>query len=58
MPLFPMPPLLAMAGFVFVLAYRPNPMLELGTAVGIAATGTLIYMIRARGRREWPFQLR
>ncbi len=55
MPLFPLPPLLAMAGFVFVLSYRPNPLLELGVAGGIAATGTVIYMIRARGRREWPF---
>jgi len=56
MPLFPLPPLLAMAGFVFVLAYRPNPLLELGAAAGIAATGTIIYMIRARRRGEWPFQ--
>ena len=56
MPLYPLPPLLAMAGFVFVLAYRPNPLRELGVAGGIAALGTLIYMIRARGRREWPFR--
>jgi amino acid transporter len=56
MPLFPLPPLLAMAGFVFVLAYRPHPLLELSAAAAIAASGTLIYMIRARGRREWPFR--
>ena len=54
-PLFPLPPLLAIAGFLFVLAYRPNPLVELGAAIGIAAVGTLIYMIRARSRREWPF---
>jgi amino acid transporter len=58
MPLFPLPPLLAMAGFVFVLAYRPHPLRELGVAVGIAASGTLIYMIRARSRRDWPFLAR
>ncbi len=56
MPLFPLPPLLAMAGFVFVLAYRPNPLLELGVAGAIAASGTLIYGIRAYRRSEWPFQ--
>jgi amino acid transporter len=56
MPLFPLPPLLAMAGFVFVLAYRPHPLRELGVAAGIAASGTLIYMIRARARGDWPFQ--
>jgi len=56
MPLFPLPPLAAMAGFVFILAYRPHPMLEIGVAAGIAAVGTVIYMIRARGRGEWPFR--
>jgi hypothetical protein len=55
MPLFPLPPLLAITGFVFVLAYRPNPLLELGAAAAIAASGTAIYMARARSRREWPF---
>jgi amino acid transporter len=54
-PLFPLPPLIAMAGFIYVLVYRPNPLVELGAAAAIAASGTLIYMIRARSRREWPF---
>jgi amino acid transporter len=56
MPLYPLPPLLAMAGFLFVLAYRPNPFRELGAALGIAVVGTAIYGIRARRRKEWPFQ--
>jgi amino acid transporter len=56
MPLFPLPPLLAIAGFLFILAYRPKPFLELGTAAAIAAVGTVIYMIRAKSRHEWPFQ--
>jgi len=56
MPLFPLPPLLAMAGFLFVLAYRPHPLRELGAAAAIAASGTVIYMIRARRRGDWPFQ--
>ncbi len=55
MPLYPLPPILAMAGFLFVLAYRPNPLKELGAALGIAVVGTAIYMVRARRRREWPF---
>jgi APA family basic amino acid/polyamine antiporter len=57
-PLYPLPPLLAMAGFIFILIYRPNPLLELGAAAAIAASGTAIYMIRARSRREWPFLAR
>jgi amino acid transporter len=56
MPLYPLPPLAAMAGFLFVLVYRPRPLVELGAAAAIAASGTLIYMIRARRRREWPFR--
>ncbi len=55
-PLFPLPPLLAIAGFLFVLAYRPNPLKELGAATALAATGTAIYLLRARRRHEWPFQ--
>jgi amino acid transporter len=58
MPLFPLPPLAAMAGFLFILAYRPHPLRELGVAAGIAASGTVIYMVRARARGDWPFQVR
>jgi len=54
-PLYPLPPLLAMAGFLFVLAYRPHPLKELLAAAALAASGTIIYMIRARSRRDWPF---
>lgn len=54
-PIYPLPPLAAIAGFLFILIYRPNPLLELGAAFAIAATGTLIYMTRAHHRREWPF---
>jgi amino acid transporter len=54
-PLYPLPPLAAIAGFLFILAYRPNPLRELGVAAGIAASGTAIYMFRARRRRDWPF---
>jgi amino acid transporter len=56
MPLYPLPPLAAMAGFLFILAYRPNPLRELGVAGAIAASGTVIYMIRARRRGDWPFR--
>jgi len=58
MPLFPLPPLLAIAGFLFVLAYRPNPLRELGAAAAIAASGTAIYLWRAQRRGAWPFRNR
>ena len=55
MPLYPLPPVLAMAGFAFMLVNRSNALGGLAVAVGIALTGTGIYMIRARRLRQWPF---
>jgi len=55
MPLYPLPPLAAIAGFVYIVAWRPHPLVELGAAAAMAAIGTIIYMVRARNRREWPF---
>jgi amino acid transporter len=55
MPLFPLPPLAAMAGFVYLLIYRPNAFMGFAVAGGIGLSGTIIYLVRARGLREWPF---
>lgn len=54
-PLYPIPPLAAMAGFVFVLVNRANALGGLAVAAGIAISGTAIYMVRARRLRQWPF---
>jgi amino acid transporter len=56
MPLYPLPPLLAIAGFVFVLANRANALEGLAVAAGIAVSGSLIYFWRAKRLRDWPFQ--
>lgn len=55
MPLFPLPPLVAMAGFLFILANRAKALEGLALAAGIAVSGTALYLWRARARREWPF---
>jgi amino acid transporter len=55
MPLYPLPPLLAMAGFVFILVNRNHALGGLAVAAGIAIVGTLIYMVRARKLGQWPF---
>ncbi|MDR3740478.1 MAG: APC family permease [Terracidiphilus sp.] len=55
MPLFPLPPLVAMAGFVFILVNRPKAFEGLLVAAAIAVSGTVLYLLRARGLREWPF---
>ena len=54
-PFYPLPPLLAMAGFVFILMNRSNALGGLAVAAGIAVSGTLIYLVRARTMRQWPF---
>jgi hypothetical protein len=55
MPLYPLPPLFAMAGFGFLLVYRVHAVKELAVAAGIAVSGTLLYLFRARRLRQWPF---
>jgi amino acid transporter len=57
-PLYPLPPLTAMAGFIYLLIFRPNAMIGFAVAAGIGVSGTCIYLIRARGLGEWPFQNR
>ncbi len=53
--LFPLPALLASAGFTFVLVKRPNALRELRYATLVLISGLLLYLIRAWQRREWPF---
>jgi APA family basic amino acid/polyamine antiporter len=53
--LYPLPALLASAGFIFILFSRPNFLREIRYALVILAVGLLIFMIRAWRNREWPF---
>ncbi|HXR40581.1 MAG TPA: APC family permease [Terracidiphilus sp.] len=55
MPLYPLPPLIAMGGFVFMLVNRSHAVKGLAVAAGIALSGTLIYLWRAKKLGEWPF---
>jgi amino acid transporter len=54
-PFYPLPPLIALAGFVFMLVNRGHALVELAVAAAIAISGTLIYLIRARSLGQWPF---
>jgi len=55
--LYPLPALVAIAGFLFVLISRQNFQKEVRYAVVIVLAGLLIFFLRAWGRREWPFGL-
>jgi amino acid transporter len=53
---YPLPALLACAGFLFILFKRDNWQKEMRYAVVILLTGVIIYMIRAWKDSEWPFR--
>jgi amino acid transporter len=53
--LYPLPALVALAGFVYVLISRKNFLKEIRYAAVLVVVGLIIYFIRARMRREWPF---
>jgi basic amino acid/polyamine antiporter, APA family len=52
--LYPLPALVALAGFIFVLISRPS-ISDIRYAAVLVVVGLVIYFIRARARREWPF---
>jgi len=53
--LYPVPALLALAGFVYILVSRKNFEREVFLATILIVVGTAAYLIRARRRLEWPF---
>jgi APA family basic amino acid/polyamine antiporter len=53
--LYPLPALLAIAGFAFILLARPNFLREIRYAIAILVVGLAIYFVRSWKRREWPF---
>jgi len=54
--LYPLPALLALGGFIYVLISRRNFLKEIRYAAVLVVVGLIIYFIRARMRGEWPFE--
>ncbi len=54
--LYPLPPLLALGGFLFILFSRPDASREMIYAAVVALTGSGLYLLRALRRSEWPFR--
>jgi amino acid transporter len=53
--LYPLPPLLALGGFLFIVFSRHAAGRELLDALIVALSGSAIYFVRAKRRGEWPF---
>jgi APA family basic amino acid/polyamine antiporter len=53
--LYPVPALMAIAGFTFILLARKNFLREIRYAVAILVAGLTIYLVRSWRRHEWPF---
>jgi amino acid transporter len=56
--LYPVPALIAITGFLFVLFSRPNFQRELKYAAVLLIIGLIIYFVRALIRNEYPFSPR
>src|SRR5213596_4323828 len=54
--LYPLPAVLALGGFIYVLISRKNFLKEIRYAAVLVVVGLIIYFIRARMRGEWPFE--
>jgi amino acid transporter len=53
--LYPLPALMAIAGFTFILLSRKNFLREIRYALLILILGLAIFLVRSWRRREWPF---
>lgn len=54
MPLFPLPALLALAGWIYILA-TSDPR-YLASSVLLAILGVALYLLQANRKQEWPFR--
>jgi amino acid transporter len=53
--LYPIPALLAIAGFGYIAIARHNFLKEIRYATVILIAGLIIYAVRARRNHDWPF---
>jgi amino acid transporter len=54
-PLYPLPPLVAIAGFTYIIAMRADALTGLYVAGAIGFSGTGLYLLRANRLKQWPF---
>jgi amino acid transporter len=55
--LYPIPALLAAAGFIYILIVRKDAIRQIRYSALIVLVGLLIFLVRSWRRREWPFSI-
>ena len=53
--LYPLPALLAIVGFLYILLARKDFLREIKYAAVVLIAGLMVYLLRAWQRKEWPF---
>jgi hypothetical protein len=53
--LYPLPALLAIAGFAYIVTKRPDALKQIRYAAVILIAGLVLYFMRAWRGRDWPF---
>jgi APA family basic amino acid/polyamine antiporter len=54
--LYPLPAILAIVGFAYIVVKRPDSLRQIRYAAVILIVGLIIYVLRAWRNREWPFR--
>jgi hypothetical protein len=54
MPLYPLPAIVALAGWLYIILSSKSLHILFGLAM--ALIGTTVYLLQARGKQEWPFE--
>ncbi len=52
---YPLPSLIASAGFIYIIFKRPNFLKEIKYAIVLLVVGGAIYLVRSYIKKEWPF---
>jgi len=55
--LYPLPAVMAIAGFLYILLARKNFQREIKYAIVILIVGLVVYLLRAWKNQEWPFAM-
>src|SRR5436305_4463097 len=53
--LYPVPAILAIVGFAYIVTKRPDALKEVRYAAVILVAGLILYFVRSWRNREWPF---